>query len=197
MSSKHPREPDFTEEQKQVWLEWGERQKKKRKTWKNVHSVLVSLPSAPSPRTLRLWRQQEEQGKLTPSSAPHGPVSTLTQLERNTIIGKVIHRLKEHRAITILVISNFLSASLNKPRSHAWISTFLCSSGFSGQIARSTPPARIPTNLESRVTSFLTTVRKQLEELGGPSALSRLVAVDETSFWDNSIVLCSYAVQGR
>lgn len=182
-----------TLQEKEAWLDWFEQRRSEGHSVAEVEELIDSLPNSPSSRTLRLWRRQRRTSSLAPLPPSSGRPATLTEKEVNVVLGKVVRLVKKHKPADATSIGAFIQGAFGVAVSASWISRTLDAHGFSSHEVKRRAAKEVEPLYERTLHTFLLRARKEIAAVGD---LSRVVFVDETSFWERSTIQRSYALRG-
>lgn len=183
-----------SEDEKRKWLAWWEEQRSARLSVADICSNLHSLPNAPAGSTVRLWQRQNRRGDLLPHPPSRGGPHKLTPTEEKVVIGKAIRRIRAEKLVSGEVVRNFVQEAFNVTVSASFVSRLLHRWGFTSHVTRQARHTQVAPKYKTAIHTFLLQVRRKISELGNPLRPSRLVAMDETSFWEAGSILRTYGL---
>jgi hypothetical protein len=153
---------------------------------------LARFASAPPASTLRTWRLHRD----TPPPAPQqrGVEGTLTTDELSVVGGYALYLLERRRVVDHHCIIDFVGSAYTEPVSQSWVSKHMHKLGFSSHRPRGLSWKYYNADALPIAIDFVNDTRPTLIEFGDTS---RIVAMDQISFWSNGLVTSSYAPIGR
>ena len=153
--------------------------------------ALSHLDGAPPYETLKRWRRE-----FSHPRAPHkrkGRPQKVTLDEQEIMAGYTLFLLKRQHIVDAEVLIDFLSVAFNKAVDKSWVSRHMPKLGFSLHRPAGQPLKFFNKNALPTAIKFVDATRPVLNAFGDNS---RIVAMDQISFWDNGLVTSSYSPIG-
>ncbi len=153
---------------------------------------LASFPSAPPRKTLEDWRRG-----FSHPRAPHkhkGADCKLTSDEFAVVGGYTLFLLSRRHVVDHHVIIDFVSTAFNETVTKSWVTKHLHQLGFSSHRPAGLSFKYYNADALPIAIDFVNDTRPTLLEFGDAS---RIVAMDQLSFWDNGLVTSCYSPIGR
>ena len=155
---------------------------------------LSKYSGAPSKRTLLYWKSHAEnpvETKLSLNSRGRPPKLTPDQLK--IIGGFILFCVESHQGCTILDIQNFAQTIFRQTLSEPFISHHVHELGFSSHRPASLKITYGGIDTAKFAVDFLRTNQPQLSKFKNSS---RVIALDQISFWDCGVITSSYSLIG-
>lgn len=153
---------------------------------------LASTANAPPYTTLTRWRREFSHPRVP--ARRKGRICKLTLDEREVMAGYALYLLKRQHIVDHHVLVNFVSVAFNKQIEKSWVSRHMHKLGFSSHRPAGQPLKYFNKNALPAAIQFVEETRPVLNAFNDKS---RIVAVDQISFWDNGLVTSCYAPIGR
>jgi transposase len=153
--------------------------------------ALSLLDGAPPYETLKRWRRE-----FSHPRAPHkrkGRSLKVTLDEQHVMGGYALFLLRRLHIVDAEVLIDFLSVAFNKSVDKSWVSRHMHELGFSSHRPAGQPLKYFKQDALPTAIAFVEDTRPTLNAFGDKS---RIVAMDQISFWDNGLVTSSYSPIG-
>lgn len=155
---------------------------------------LARYTGAPAKRTLQLWKANASNPptEVSPENA-RGRPPKLTDDQRKIIAGFILFCVESHQGCTIVDIQNFAETFFHENLSEAFISQCAHQLGFSSHRPASLKITYGGIDTAKAAVDFLRTNQKTFASIKNRS---RVVALDQISFWDCGVITSSYSLIG-
>ena len=155
---------------------------------------LAKMVGAPPESVLRDWLKQYERG------TPRGSVfikrdfsSLLTEGQKKVTFGWVLHQLKTRQAVQAVDVQRFISCAFGIDVSRSWVARAMAKNGFSSHRPRAFALRYVKHNSLQYSLDFIAENQKTMLAAHGEG---RLVAMDQTNFYEGGLVTSTYAPCG-
>jgi hypothetical protein len=156
--------------------------------------ILAKYTASPAATTLYRWLEEENLPKLSsPGSLSAGRPPLLTQDQLDIIGGFVLFCDYSHQCCSIKEVEDFVNTAFGINLSPAFISQHLHLLGFSSHRPSSLKFTYGGIDIAMAAVDFLRTHQAMLKNV---SPRSRLLAVDQISFWECGVITSSYSPIG-
>lgn len=155
---------------------------------------LAKYEGFPAERTLRLWKHEFENPiPLIEEPSNLGRPPLLTDDELDVVGGFILFCAQAHQCCSVLEIENFIDIAFNRKVDESYISKHVHKLGFSSHRPASLKYTYGGVDTAKAAVDFL---RDYQSILANVENRSRVVAVDQISFWDCGIVTSTYSLIG-
>jgi hypothetical protein len=155
---------------------------------------LSEYSGAPSKRTLLYWKSNAENPvEVTAPQNPPGRPSKLTPDQLKIIGGFILFCVESHQGCTVMDIQNFAQTAFHERLSEPFISQHVHELGFSSHRPASLKFTYGGIDTAKAAVDFLRTNQSKLSKFKNTS---RVVALDQISFWDCGVTTSSYSLIG-
>ena len=155
---------------------------------------LAKMVGAPPESVLRDWLAQHKKGTPRGSSnVNHDWRSLLTEGQRKVTFGWVLDQLKSRRAVQWVDVQKFVSCAFKIEVSRTWVIRAMAKNGFSSHRPRAFALRYLKHDSLQYSLDF---IAENQETMLTAHAEGRLVAMDQTNFYEGGLVTSTYAPCG-